>query len=493
MNQYKVWYLASEVSPFAKTGGLGDVTGSFPKALKTKNQEIRVIMPKYKSINERKYVLREVIRLKDIPVTINDVTRRINVKSAFLPDSKVQIYFVEIPEFFGRSNLYTDSTSGRDYPDNAERFAYFCKGALETLKILSWRPDIIHCNDWQTALTPYYLKTIYKDDDFLQNIKTIFTIHNFSYQGIFKKSVAEALDIQSTEMEENGAFENNGDLNLLKGAILYSDQITTVSETYAKEISTKKEFGYGLENVLHKKSDAFSGILNGVDYSVWSPSLDKQIPFKYSAEDMEGKKQNKQALLARVNLPFQEDVPVIGMISRVVEQKGFNLLLEAMSQLMELNTQLVILGTGDKKIEKQILSLQKKYSNKISLNQAFDETLAHMIEAGSDIFLMPSSYEPCGMNQMYSLKYGTIPIVHKVGGLAETIKEYNPEDKSGNGFVFEKYNGKDLLRAVKRALKLYKKSDAWKELQISAMQEDFSWDKSAQNYLDLYIKMHENS
>ena len=250
MNQYKVWYLASEVSPFAKTGGLGDVTGSFPKALKTKNQEIRVIMPKYKSINERKYVLREVIRLKDIPVTINDVTRTINVKSAFLPDSKVQIYFVEIPEFFGRSGLYTDSATGKDFPDNAERFAYFCKGALETLKILSWRPDIIHCNEWQSALTPYYLNTIYKDDDFLQGIKTIFTIHNFSYQGVFKKSVAPSLDIQPEEVEENGAFENDGNLNLLKGAILYSDQITTVSETYAKEISTKKEFGYGLEKVL---------------------------------------------------------------------------------------------------------------------------------------------------------------------------------------------------------------------------------------------------
>jgi starch synthase len=493
MNQYKVWYLASEVSPFAKTGGLGDVTGSFPKALKTKNQEIRVIMPKYKSINERKYVLREVIRLKDIPVTINDVTRTINVKSAFLPDSKVQIYFVEIPEFFGRSGLYTDSATGKDFPDNAERFAYFCKGALETLKILSWRPDIIHCNDWQSALTPYYLNTIYKDDDFLQGIKTIFTIHNFSYQGVFKKSVAPSLDIQPEEVEENGAFENDGNLNLLKGAILYSDQITTVSETYAKEISTKKEFGYGLEKVLQKKSKAFSGIINGVDYSVWSPSVDKLIPFKYSEEDMEGKKQNKQALLTRVNLKYQDDVPVIGMISRVVEQKGFNLLLDAMSQLMELNIQLVILGTGDKKIEKQIVSLQKKYSNKISLNQAFDETLAHMIEAGSDIFLMPSSYEPCGMNQMYSLKYGTIPIVFNIGGLAETITEYDADKKSGNGFVFDKYNAKDMIRAVKRALKLYKKTESWKELQLSVMQEDFSWDQSAQHYLDLYVKMHEES
>lgn len=489
MNQHKVWYLAPEVSPFAKTGGLGDVAGAFPKALKNNNQEVRIIMPKYKSINERKYILREVIRLKDIPVTINDVTRTINVKSAFLPDSKVQIYFVEIPEFFGRPGLYTDTHTRKDHPDNAERFAYFCKGAIETLKILSWRPDIIHCNDWQTALVPYYLNTIYKEDDFLRGIKTVFTIHNFAYQGIFKKNFAAAVDVQAIDMEENGKFEHNGQLNLLKGALYYSDYITTVSESYAEEISTKKDFGYGLEKVLQEKAKRFSGILNGVDYNVWSPSTDKFLPFRYSEENLEEKEQNKQALLTRVNLQYQENVPVIGMISRVVEQKGYGLLIEAMKDLLALDVQLVILGTGDKKIEKQILGLQKKYRGKISLNQVFDETLAHMIEAGSDLFLMPSSHEPCGMNQMYSLRYGTIPVIFNVGGLGETIKEYNAEEKKGNGFVFEKYTAKDLVRAVKRAVKVYKKKEQWKELQTLAMKEDFSWEKSAEKYLDIYISL----
>ena len=486
MNQSKVWYLASEVSPFAKTGGLGDVSGAFPKALKAHHQEVRVIMPKYKSINERKYVLREVIRLKDIPVTINGVTRTINVKSAFLPDSKVQIYFVEIPELFDRSGLYTDAVKGKDFDDNAERFAYFCMGALETLKILSWRPDIIHCNDWQTALVPYYLKTFYKNDDFLQGIKTVFTIHNFSYQGIFPKSVAPSIEIDPEEIKGNGAFEHNDQLNLVKGAINYSDWITTVSENYAKEISTKNEFGYGLEKALQKKAANFSGILNGVDYAVWSPASDKLIPFKYTEENMDGKEQNKQALLTRVNMTYKENTPVIGMISRIVDQKGYSILLESLEQIMELNVQIIILGTGDKKLEKQIQSFQKKYADKISLNQAFDETLAHMIEAGSDIFLMPSNYEPCGMNQMYSLKYGTIPIVFNIGGLAETITEYNFEEKKGNGFVFEKYTAKDLLRAIKRALKIYKKNDLWRELQIEAMQQDFSWDRSVEKYLDIY-------
>jgi starch synthase len=489
MSHYKIWYLSSEVSPFAKTGGLGDVTGAYPKALKAQNQEVRVIMPKYKSINERKYVLREVIRLRDIPVTLNGVTRIVNVKSAFLPDSKVQIYFIDIPEFFSRSGLYTESASGKDFADNAERFAYFCKGALETLKILSWRPDIIHCNDWQTALVPYYLNTIYKEDEFLKGIKTVFTIHNFSYQGVFKKSTAPAIEIENTGVEKGGDFEYFDQLNLMKGAIKYSDWVTTVSESYAKEISTKKEFGYGLEKDLQKKKKSFTGILNGVDYSVWSPESDKLLPYKYSAADMSGKEQNKQALLTRVNLTYEENMPLIGMISRIVEQKGYKLLLSALEELMALNVQIVILGTGDKKLEKQIQSYQKKYTNRISLNQAFDETLAHMIEAGSDLFLMPSSYEPCGMNQMYSLKYGTIPIVYNVGGLGETIHEYNSEDKSGNGLVFEKYTVKDLVRAVKRALKIYKKKEQWHELQLSVMQQDFSWNKSTEKYLEIYTNL----
>ena len=486
MNQHKIWYLTSEASPFAKTGGLGDVAGAFPKALKTENQEIRVIMPKYKTINERKYVLREVIRLKDIPVTINGVTRTINVKSAFLPDSKVQIYFVEIPEFFGRSGLYTDINTGKDFPDNAARFAYFCKGALETLKILSWRPDIIHCNDWQTALAPYYLKTVYKEDEFLKGIKTVFTIHNFSYQGIFGKDVAPTVDVLPDQITDGGDFEHYNQLNLVKGALKYSDWITTVSTTYAKEISTNKEYGYGLEPVLKKKKKLFTGILNGFDYQVWSPEIDRFIPFRYSSENLTGKEQNKQALLTRVNLQYQEDVPVIGMISRMVEQKGFHLVAEAMEELMALNIQLVILGTGDKKMEKKFGSLQKKYSKQISLNQTFDETLAHMIEAGSDMFLMPSAYEPCGMNQMYSLKYGTIPIVFNIGGRGETINEYNPNDKKGNGFIFKKYTSKDLIRAVKRAVKLFKKKDKWQELQLLAMQEDFSWNTQVEKYLEIY-------
>jgi starch synthase len=492
MNQYKIWYIASEVSPFAKTGGLGDVTGSFPKNVKSKNQEVRVIMPKYKIINERKYILREVIRLKDIPVTINNVTKTINVKSAFLPESKVQIYFIEIPEFFGRTGIYVDNVTGKDYGDNAERFAYFCKGALETLKILSWRPDIIHCNDWQTAFIPIYLKTIYQNDEFLQNIRTVFTIHNFSYQGIFNPNIAPALDISPSLAEKDGPLELFGNMNLMKGAIQYSDWITTVSETYAQEISKDDKLGYGLENILQVKADAFSGIINGVDYSVWSPEADKFIPFKYSQDNISGKSQNKHALLTRVNLEYEEDVPVIGIISRIVEQKGFQLLVDAIDDLDELNFQLIILGSGDKNLEKKLQTWQKRHPNKISLNVSFDETLAHMVEAGADIYLMPSLYEPCGMNQMYSLKYGTIPVVHKTGGLADTIREVNLSEQSGNGFVFERFTSKELVKTIKRALRAYKKKEDWKELQLRVMQEDYSWSISTEKYLQIYSKILED-
>ena len=349
MNQFKIWYVASEIYPFAKTTVLGDVTGSFPKSLKMKNQEIRVIMPKYKTINERKYILREVIRLRDIPVTINGETKTVNVKSAFLPDSKVQIYFVEIPDYFGRIGLYADHKTGKEYPDNVQRYAYFCKAAIETLKILSWKPDIIHCNDWQTAFIPIYLKTIYKDDEFLQNIKTVFTIHDLINQGIVKKNLGVSLDINSSLIEKGESFEDETNINICQGAINLSDWITTVSKTYAKQIFESDKYGYGLSKLLKSKASKFTGILNGVDYSVWSPQSDKYLPFQYSSDKLEIKEQNKHALITRINLKYKENNPLIGIISQLSEEKGIPLLLKDIKELLQLNVQFVVLGMGDKK------------------------------------------------------------------------------------------------------------------------------------------------
>jgi starch synthase len=443
-------------------------------------------MPKYKTINERKYILREVIRLRDIPVTIDGETKTVNVKSAFLPDSKVQIYFVEIQDYFGRVGLYSDTKTGKEYTDNAQRFAYFCKAALETLKILSWKPDIIHCNDWQTAFVPIYLKTIYKNDDFLQQIKTVFTIHDLQYQGIIKRNPGLGLDFDLLAADKDGPLDDAGNVNLLKGGLFFSDWITTVSKTYARQIIESDKYSYGLSKFLKSRTSKFSGILNGVDYSVWSASNDKYIPFPYSQDKIEIKEQNKHALLTRINLKYKENHPVIGIISLLSEEKGIPLVLKDIKALLQLNIQFVVLGVGDKKYEKEFQGLQNRYPDKINFNSTFDETVVHMVIAGSDFLLLPAYYEPCGMIHMYGLKYGTIPIVYKTGGLTDTVQEIDLEKNKGNGFVFDKHNIRDLVRSIKKALKLYKKPDQLKETRIRLMREDFSWEMSTEQYIDIY-------
>ncbi len=489
MNQYKVLYLASEVTPFARAGGLGDVTGALPKALKNLNQEIRIIMPKYKFINERKYVLREVIRLREIPVTVNGRTEIANVKSAFVPESKVQVYFIEIADFFSKPGLYNDPQTNEQYDDNAERFAFFAKAAMETLKTLSWQPNVIHCNDWQTAYVPVYLKTIYQGDEFFKGIKTVYTLHNLTNQGSFDKSVAEKIDFDENEVKEDGMFGKDNKLNLTKAAIYFSDFITTVSENYANEIIKNDEIGYSFGQLLHDKGENFEGILNGVDYDIWSPDKDKTIPAQYSIEDLSGKEENKKALLMRLGLDYVEGEPVLAVVSKLTAQKGLDLILEAIPKLMEMNVKLCIVGTGDPKITEDLMDAQKKYAGKISINITYDENMAHLFEAGSDIFLMPSRYEPCGLNQIYSLRYGTIPVVSPIGGLLDTVEDFDPKTNEGTGFVMESLTSKSLLSAIGKAIKLYKEKEKWQDLQKRIMQEDFSWEISAKRYLDIYNRM----
>lgn len=489
MKQHKILYLASEVTPFARAGGLGDVTGALPKALKNLNQEIRIIMPKYKFINERKYVLREVIRLREIPVTVNGRTEIANVKSAFVPDSKVQVYFVEISDFFSKPGLYNDPHTNEQYPDNAVRFAFFAKAAMETLKTLSWQPDVIHCNDWQTAYVPVYLKTIYHGDEFFKGIKTVYTIHNLTNQGSFDKSVAENIDFDESEVKEEGMFGKDSKLNLTKAAIYFSDFITTVSENYANEIIDTEVIGYGFGKYLKEKGENFEGILNGVDYDVWSPEKDKTIPAKYTAEDLSGKEENKKALLTRLGLEYEEGIPVISIVSKLTEQKGLDIILEALPKLMENNLKICVLGEGDPEITEKLMEAQKKYLGKIIINVTYDENMSHLFEAGADIFLMPSKYEPCGLNQVYSLRYGTIPVVSPIGGLLDTVENYDPKLKDGSGFVMENLTAASLIETMDRALALYKDKEAWTEMQKKIMQEDFSWEISAKRYLDIYDRM----
>lgn len=488
MDQFKICYVSSEVAPFAKTGGLADVAGSLPIVLKNKNQDVRVMMANYKSINERKFVLREVIRLKEVNVTLNDDTKIVDGKTAFLPNSKVHVYFLHIPEYFDRKDLYVDSNTGKEYKDNAERFAFFSKSVLETLKLLYWQPDIIHCNEWQTALIPFYLKTHYKEDEFFKNSRTVLSLHNLAYQGIFPLEKAAKLGIDPQYVKSGKEFEFNGKLNLLKGGVLFADVINTVSERYAEEITTDTEFGFGFEKILSKRKDDLVGILNGVDYSNWDPETDVLIPQKYSIDSLEGKIENKKVLCKQLNFNFNEDIPLIGMISRLADQKGFDLIQEVIQELMALDLQLVILGTGDPKYHKIFEKLGKKYSKKMSVQLRFDNKLAHLIEAGADLFLMPSKFEPCGLNQMYSLKFGTIPIVRETGGLADTIQNFDPKTGKGNGFTFKKYDSKSMMNAIKRSIKLFSDKKIWRKLQDEAMKQDFSWPHSAEKYLQLYDK-----
>ncbi len=488
MKQLKICYVSSEVVPFAKTGGLADVAGSLPIALKDMEQDIRVMMAKYKSINERKYTLREVIRLKEVNVTLGGETKIADGKTAFLPDSKVHVYFLHLPEFFDRKDLYVDSTTGKDYEDNAERFAYFSKAVLETLKLLYWQPDIIHCNDWQTALIPFYLKTQFKDDNFFQKTRTVLTIHNLAYQGSFPLEKAEKLDIPAEYVKLGNEFEFYGRLNLLKGGIYFADVLNTVSEKYAEEISTDPEYGYGFEKILETRKDDLYGILNGADYTAWNPETDGLIPENYTSENLENKIENKKALCTQSELKFDPDIPVIGMISRLADQKGFDLIEEVAEELFKLDVQLVVLGTGDPKYHTLLEKLARKHHGKISANLRFDNKLAHLIEAGSDMFLMPSHYEPCGLNQMYSLKYGTVPVVRETGGLADTVQNFNPKTGEGNGFTFKEYKAAKMLDAIKRAVNTFKDSQTWKKIQLKGMSEDYSWSQSALKYMELYEK-----
>ena len=484
----RVLIVSPEVVPFAKTGGLADVTGALPKVLAQLGHQVKVLLPKYKMVDENKFHLSEV--KTDFPViSIGGKNRKISLKSDRTDYPPVEYLFMANDEFYCRDELYRNRVTGYDYEDNDERFILFARGTLEVLKTLSWQPDIIHVNDWQSALIPAYLKTSYADDPFFKGAASIFSIHNLAYQGGFPKSTFDKIGVPKELFYPTSPFEFWGNVNFLKVGISYADVINTVSETFAVEIQSGPEFGYGLEGVLRSRNEDLYGIINGIDYDVWSPEKDKLIPHQFSPDDLSGKEINKEVLLETCNLPVsRKDVPVIGVISRLADQKGFDLLSQIADQLLSLNLQMVILGTGDEKYHVLFKEISKKYPKKISVNLRFDDSLAHLIEAGSDMFLMPSRYEPCGLNQLYSLKYGTVPIVRKTGGLADTIEDYDPETGQGTGFVFQDYNALKLLDTIKRALKVYTDQKAWVGLMKNGMKKDFSWKASAQKYVEIYLK-----
>lgn len=488
-NRLRVLFLSTEVAPFAKTGGLADVASALPKALFEQGHDVRVMMPKYGNISERRYTLREVIRLKDIPIRVGQEEHAVCAKSAFLPETKVQVYFLDYKPYFERPDYYVDSATGEDFPDNASRFFLFSKAVLETIKLLHWEPQIIHCNDWQTALVPWMMRNHYQNDPFFAKSISVLSIHNLAFQGVFPVSTLPDLGLDPELGLPGSDLEYYGKINFLKAGIKSADLVTTVSPTYAMEIQSDVELGCGLQGLLQERQADLSGILNGVDYNIWDPEKDTLIPAKYGAASLKEKETNKKALAAEAKLPYTPGTPVIGMISRLTDQKGFDLVAATIDELLKLNLQLVILGTGEPRYHKMLEKMIKSDGGRVALFLRFDDQLAHLIEAGSDMFLMPSRYEPCGLNQMYSLKYGTIPIVRKTGGLADTIVDVDEDPANGNGFVFSAYEPAALVDVVKRAVQAYKDEKIWQKLVKRGMKQDFSWQAAADKYVRLYSRV----
>jgi starch synthase len=478
----RVVIVASEVVPFAKTGGLADVAGSLPVTLARLGHQVSVIMPRYPTVER---AVRSLEKVSDsLMVPMGSSTEEGAVWSAKLAP-RIPVYFIEHHAYFDRDALYA-SVDG-DYPDNAQRFAFFAKAALETCRALKFQPDIIHCHDWQTALIPAYLKVVLAHDPAFASIGSLMTIHNIAYQGLFAPEVMEFLQLPPHTYSPDGV-EFYGRVNYLKAGIVYADIINTVSPRYSQEIQTA-EFGCGLDGILRYRSQDVYGVLNGIDDREWNPANDRLIAARYTPTDLTGKGACKRDLLATFGLsPEWMGAPVVGMVSRLVDQKGFDLIESAIHRMLALDIGLVVLGMGEARYEAFFRQLRERYAGKVGVIIGFDNILAHKIEAGSDMYLMPSRIEPCGLNQMYSLRYGTIPVVRATGGLDDNIEGYDAASGQGNGFKFAAYDAEDLLATLQRALMLYRDRAAWERLMRRGMQADFSWVTSAQTYTDLYAR-----
>lgn len=478
-------FASSEVAPFSKTGGLADISYSLPKALCQLGNHVVIITPKYKCVDE--YFSEQGIKLSAVGTIEVLISNRLEPATLFeYREDELRIIFIGKDRYYDREFLYT--TPSGDYEDNAERFIFFSRAVLETLKALNFRPDIIHSNDWQTGLTSAYLKLRYTEIPHFTKTKSVFTIHNIAYHGLFWHWDMHLTGLGWEEFVPD-KLEFHGKINLLKAGIVYSDVITTVSKRYAEEIQTP-EFGHGLEGVLKARKDVLFGILNGVDYDIWNPEKDRFIAQNYSVKNIKGKEECKAALQRRLGLDEDKNIPLIGTITRLTEQKGIDLIIEAFDDIMKLDTQFVLLGYGDERYSRRLKKLAANYPTKAKIIIDFDEELAHQIEAGIDIYLMPSKYEPCGLNQLYSLKYGSIPVVRNVGGLADSVVDYSPkhlEAGTATGFKFDEYTSQDMYRAVERAVNLYKNDKtAWRQLMKNAMLQDWSWQKAAQEYIKVY-------
>ena len=483
-DRLRVCLCTSEAVPFAKTGGLGDVAGALPRALVDTGCDVRVVLPAYQSIDRERFGFR-LIGEAAVPLGTERVV--VQFLESSLPGTAVPAYLIASPRHFDRPGLYGEA--GRDYPDNLERFTAFCRGVLALLRHLQWPPQVLHCQDWQTALLPVWLRKEPRQG-VTADTGTLFTVHNLAYQGLFPPAQLPITGLGPDVFTPAG-IEFFGKINLLKGGLIFADLLSTVSEQYAREIQTE-EFGCGLEGVLRDRAGALVGILNGVDYSAWDPAIDRLISATYTSDDVTGKRVCKERLQRAAGLAPDPQAPLIGMITRLADQKGLDLVSAIIETVLEMGAQFTLLGTGDPAYHTRFRELGERHRGRAAVTLGFDETLAHRIEAGADLFLMPSRYEPSGLNQLYSLRYGTIPVVRKTGGLADTIVDATPEALAlgtANGFVFEGYTPDGLLGALTRALMAFRKPELWRRLQAVGMRQDFSWGRSAARYVAAYRRI----
>ena len=467
----KILFASAEAYPLAKVGGLGDVAGGLPKAVKALGHDVRIVLPKYQMVRDVKE------DLGAFSIAIGGANHEVRLKTSSIDG--VPVYLIDYPPLYDRPKVY-------EYEDDGKRFGFFCKAILDLLPTANWWPDVIHLNDWHTAMTAVFLKFKYAKDKRYRGIGTVLTIHNLQHQGLFGKELFAWLGLPPETWSPEGV-EFYGQLNFMKAGVVCADRVNTVSPTYAKEVQME-EFGYKLDGLLRSRVAKLSGILNGIDYDVWNAAKDRFIAQRYSKSTIEKKARNKAVLQEEAGLPKDAKAPLLGIVSRVTEQKGFDILIPALPQIVELGAQVILLGTGEKKYEEPIALIAKVHREFVTFLK-YDEALAHRIYAGADFFMMPSKFEPCGLGQMISLRYGTVPIVRATGGLADTISDLTDKSRTGNGFTFVEYTPSALLDATRRAIEYHRRSRGWKALQERAMAADLSWGASAKAYGTLYEKV----
>jgi len=471
----RILILAAEIVPFAKVGGLADVVGALPKSLAELGHDVRLAMPRYGQVDPERFKLNTV--LDAVTVNMTNFHVQVSVRQGAIGDA-VPVYMIDAPRYFERENIY-------GYTDDGERFILFCRAALEAMRALDWSPDVIHCNDWHTGIVPNWLHTIYHEDPFYATSATVYTIHNLAYQGIFGYRILEVAGVADHGFLYPQIPELANVVDLMGRGILFADAVTTVSERYAQEILTPN-FGEKLDHLLRSRHERLFGILNGIDYQEMNPATDRYIHTPFDADSLDKRAENKRALQEQAHLPVRSDVPLLAMISRLANQKGFDLLAQIAQPLLAQSVQFVVLGIGDQHYHEMFQNLAARYPEQVAIFLTFNTELAQRIYAGSDMFLMPSRFEPCGLGQLIAMRYGSVPIVRSVGGLADTVQEYDPHTGEGNGFTFTNYDPWELFAAIVRALEVYRFTDIWRTLQQRGMAADHSWQASARRYVEVY-------